>query len=74
MSIRQGIWKHFKGGKYLVLGIASHSETSEEFVVYKALDGEHNGKIFARPIAMFEERVERDGYSGPRFVPVQLVT
>lgn len=46
--------------------MASHSETLEPMVVYRALYGE--GGLWVRPAAMWEERVEREGYSGPRFV------
>jgi Protein of unknown function (DUF1653) len=57
-----GIWMHFKGGQYRVLGIAA-GEGEEPHVIY--LDAE--GVAWARPETMFREHVERDGYSGPRF-------
>jgi hypothetical protein len=66
MDIRLGRYRHFKGKEYEVLGVASHSETLEPMVVYRALYGE--GGLWVRPAAMWEERVEREGYSGPRFV------
>lgn len=63
--IKAGIYQHFKGGKYEVLGVANHTETKEEFVVYKALNGD--GQLWARPLKMFLENVEKEGYKGPRF-------
>ena len=67
MSIIQpGRYRHFKGEAYEVIGTARHSETEEEYVVYRALYG--NGALWVRPRAMWDERIERDGYVGPRFV------
>ena len=66
MDIRLVRYRHFKGKEYEGLGVASHSETLEPMVVYRALYGE--GGLWVRPAAMWEERVEREGYSGPRFV------
>ncbi len=59
-------YRHFKGGEYRVIAIAQHSETWEEMVVYQKLYGD--GKLVVRPKKMFLERVEKEGYSGPRFV------
>ena len=64
-EIKQGRYRHFKGNEYRVLGMARHSETMEEMVVYQALYGE--GGIWVRPAHMWNETVERDGYCGPRF-------
>lgn len=61
-----GIYRHFKGNLYRVEGIARHSETREEMVVYRALYGEYG--LWVRPLAMFEEEVTRDGKTFPRFV------
>lgn len=69
MDIRPGRYRHFKGGEYEVLGVASHSETQEPMVVYRALYGERG--LWVRPAAMWNERVERDGYTGPRFTFVE---
>lgn len=64
-EIRKGRWRHFKGGEYQVLGMARHSETGEEMVVYRALYGE--GGVWVRPASMWEETVERDGTTYQRF-------
>ena len=65
MDIKPGIYRHFKGGLYRVIGIASHSETLEPMVVYQALYGE--GGLWVRPAEMWNEIVDKDGYCGPRF-------
>ena len=66
MDIRPGRYRHFKGGEYEVLGVARHSETGKELVVYRALSGERG--LWVRPAGMWNERVEREGYAGPRFI------
>ena len=58
-------YRHFKGGEYEVIGVARHSETMEELVVYRALYGERG--LWVRPAAMWLEVVERDGKRFPRF-------
>jgi hypothetical protein len=65
-EVEPGRYRHFKGQPYDVIGTARHSETQEEFVVYRALYGE--GGLWVRPRAMWDEQIERDGYIGPRFV------
>lgn len=60
-----GIYQHFKGKKYQVLGVARHSETLEKLVVYQALYG--GKKLWVRPLKMFTEKVKIDGKSVPRF-------
>ena len=64
-EFRPGIYRHFKGNEYELLYVARHSETLEPMVVYRALSGERG--IWVRPAAMWNERVERDAYAGPRF-------
>lgn len=66
MEIRPGRYRHFKGGEYQVLELARHSETGELMVVYRAQYGD--GGLWVRPAAMWNETVQRDGYSGPRFI------
>lgn len=67
--MQTGIYRHHKGGHYLVLGVARHSETGEELVVYVSLypppDG--GGAMHARPRRMFEGTVTQDGKAVPRF-------
>lgn len=68
------LWKHFKGGKYLVIGVARYSEDpNQEFVVYKHLDkgGEYGlDQLWVRPKEMFLEKVTRDGKTFWRFEKV----
>lgn len=63
-----GRYRHFKGGEYTVFGVATHSESGEAFVVYCPEYGER--RLTVRPLAMWTEHVERDGYAGPRFVKI----
>jgi len=65
MEIKIGKYRHFKGNEYEVLGIAKHSETLEEMVVYRALYGEK--EIWVRPISMWNETLTRDGKTFQRF-------
>ena len=64
-SIKPGRYRHFKGKEYEVLGIACHSETEEELVVYRALYSDFG--LWVRPARMWNETVERDGKTFRRF-------
>ena len=64
-ALKPGIYQHFKGNRYELLYVAKHSETLEPMVVYRALYGD--GGIWVRPASMWDEHVDKDGYSGPRF-------
>ena len=68
MELKPGIYRHFKGNRYELIGIAKHSETLKPMVVYRALYGERG--LWVRPAAMWTETVDRDGYLGPRFAYV----
>lgn len=63
------VYEHYKGLCYKIIGVARHTETLEELVVYQALYG--NGDIWVRPLAMFLENVVRNGLAQPRFKLVQ---
>ena len=63
--IKGGKYRHYKGNEYLVVDIATHSETEEEMVVYKALYGEE--KLWVRPLSMWNEKVEVNGKEVLRF-------
>jgi len=65
INIPKGIYKHFKGHVYKVIGIAKHSETLEEQVVYVSISDETD--IWVRPATMFLDTVERDGNRFQRF-------
>lgn len=63
--LKPGIYRHFKGNEYELLHVATHSETLEQMVVYRALYGEHG--VWVRPARMWEETVEVDGKTVERF-------
>ena len=65
MEIKLGKYRHYKGNEYDVIGIAKHSETLEELVVYRALYGERG--LWVRPLKMFTEEVVINGIRKPRF-------
>ncbi|MFG0212308.1 DUF1653 domain-containing protein [Brevibacillus porteri] len=60
----QGLYQHYKGGLYQILGLAKHSETQEELVTYQSLE---TGQMWVRPLNMFNESVEHNGQQVPRF-------
>ena len=65
--MKTGIYKHFKGKKYRVVGLAKHSETLEDLVVYESLYDNKTSKLWVRPLSMFNEEVEIGGKKVPRF-------
>ena len=65
MELKTGKYRHFKGKEYELIGLATHSETLEPMVVYRALYGDRG--LWVRPAAMWTEQIERGGYCGPRF-------
>ncbi len=66
--LKPGIYEHYKGKRYELIGIANHSETLEKMVVYRALYG--NGELWVRPLSMWEEAVDIDGVTVKRFQKV----
>ena len=64
-TLRPGLYRHFKGNYYEVIGLARHSETGEQLVVYRALYGERG--LWVRPLSMWNEVVDRDGRLCRRF-------
>jgi hypothetical protein len=67
MLIEPGLYKHYKGNIYEVLGIARHSETLEELVVYKATYQKEGENLWVRPLRMFSETLVVDGKEVKRF-------
>ena len=68
-TIKLGRYRHFKGKEYEVLGLAKHSETLEEMVIYRALYG--NRDVWVRPLSMWNETVERNGKVQYRFEEIE---
>lgn len=62
------IYEHYKGMRYKILGVARHSESLEELIVYQALYGEND--IWARPLEMFLEDITINGHVRPRFIKI----
>lgn len=68
MELTCGRYRHYKGKEYEVIGVAKHTETEEDFVVYRALYGERG--LWVRPLAMFQEFVQQGDQRVPRFAYV----
>jgi hypothetical protein len=64
-TVRIGRYRHYKGKEYTVIGVARHSETEAELVVYRKEYDDHG--LWVRPLGMFLENVEVDGKTVPRF-------
>src|SRR5215475_3484250 len=67
-TVPPGRYRHYKGMEYTVLGVARHSETQEELVVYRQEYGDHG--LWVRPKKMFSEAVKVEGQDVPRFQPL----
>jgi hypothetical protein len=65
--IKNGKYRHYKGNLYEVIGIAKHSETLEEMVVYKALYQPEGINLWVRPAKMFQEMIIIEGKAVQRF-------
>jgi hypothetical protein len=66
-QVLSGIYKHYKGKYYVVIGVASHSETLEKFVIYAHLYPAEGTAFWIRPQEMFFETVTYEGKTLPRF-------
>jgi len=64
-SLTPGRYRHYKGNDYFVLGVARHSETQEEVVVYRQDYGDRG--LWVRPLEMFQELITVEGKEVPRF-------
>ena len=70
MVLELGLYKHYKGNVYEVVGLAKHSETLEELVVYKATYQKDGENLWVRPLAMFVETIVVDGNNVKRFTKI----
>jgi len=66
-ELKPGRYRHYKNKDYKVIGVAKHSETLEELVIYEALYDNKESKLWARPKSMFLEEVDFEGKVVPRF-------
>jgi len=69
-TINPGRYRHYKGNEYTVLGVAQHSETLEQLIVYSQEYGDRG--LWVRPAAMFSETVVVDGKTVPRFQLIEV--
>jgi len=65
MKFKHGTYRHLKGHMYETIGIAKHSETLEDMVIY--VNQEDEKEIWVRPLSMFTDEVTRDGKTFKRF-------
>lgn len=68
-AVTPGVYEHFRGARYEVIGTGRHSETEEWHVFYRQLYGDRG--FWVRPLRMFTEEVDRGGSRGPRFRRVE---
>ena len=67
--VEKGLYRHFKGGVYRVIDIATHTETEEPMVIYRSKNQPE--RLWARPLSMWEETVIRDGQQYKRFTKIE---
>ena len=67
-AVQPGLYRHFKGHRYQVLGTVTHSETEEILVLYRPLYGAR--ELWVRPLALFNETLVRDGETVKRFTRI----
>lgn len=70
LNLELGLYKHYKGNIYEVIGVAKHSETLEEMVVYKATYQNEGENLWVRPLKMFIETIVVDGKNVKRFAKI----
>lgn len=63
--VKRGLYQHYKGGRYNVIGVATHEATGEQLVIYESVDSA--AQLWARSASVFAEQVDVDGVSRPRF-------
>ena len=68
-ALAAGLYRHYKGGEYEVLGVVRHSKTLEPLVLYRPLYNDSG--LWVRPYAMFTEQVAINGQNRPRFALVR---
>lgn len=66
-TIELGLYEHYKGKQYTVIGLAKHSETLEDMVVYKAMYQPEGSNLWVRPLSMFSENIVFQNKIVPRF-------
>lgn len=66
--VKTGKYRHYKGKEYRVVGVAKHSETLKDFVVYQALYENSESPLWIRPVEMFLEKILVDGKKIDRFL------
>jgi hypothetical protein len=66
-EIKPGIYQHYKGGRYLVLGVGQHEATGEKLVIYQPLYKHEGPELWVRDLAVFQETVTVEGKEVPRF-------
>jgi hypothetical protein len=74
LHVQVGVYRHYKSHLYRVIGMAKHSETLEDLVVYEALESHgkfQKGQRWVRPASMFLEKVLVQGKQTPRFTRIQ---
>ncbi|MBS7661252.1 DUF1653 domain-containing protein [Pseudomonas lalucatii] len=72
MQLQPGLYRHYKGPEYRVFGVARHSESEQQMVVYQALYGDYG--LWVRPLEMFCEEVVVEGKTLPRFALIRAET
>ena len=72
MMVKLGLYRHFKGTVYEVIGVATHSETQEQLVIYRPVSDRN--KLWGRPLEMFTSKVDKNKYPNVkqeyRFEPI----